>query len=429
MAAATLERRSEPPLEASAMTRLVWLDVLRGIAAMAVALHHATYYYLPQLRYHLFHWFDPGKYGVLVFFLVSGYIIPASVERHGEIRRFWIGRFFRIYPLLMLACAGSVLPFLLGVRGLRAGLEQYDPMVAVISHLTMLQDLLAVPSTVNVLWTLSYEMAFYLLVVAMFVTGTQRRSAPVAVLLALGALLAGGLLPTAALSRAAGTGPVVVFAAVVLVVAVSAAMSGRRTLRVFGGLLGGALAAVLVLLNGRAGPWEGLICLAVMFAGTVIYRAEHGQIGRRTAGAVLAGVLFAALAAGSWNARLAMTAADARSFQLYWTGSVVLAGVSFGGAMALRRRRMPRWPAGLGVISYSLYLLHPVLLMVSDQLFGTSGRDEVHKLVVFMLALVAVSWTTHRLVEVPMQRLGRRLTGRPAPRVPVDRVPVDREPG
>jgi peptidoglycan/LPS O-acetylase OafA/YrhL len=40
-------------------------------------------------------WFDPGTYGVMVFFLVSGYIILASLERSGSVRRFWVSRLFR----------------------------------------------------------------------------------------------------------------------------------------------------------------------------------------------------------------------------------------------------------------------------------------------------------------------------------------------
>jgi peptidoglycan/LPS O-acetylase OafA/YrhL len=410
----TLEDRSlVPPVQASAAERLAWLDVLRGVAALVVALHHATYYYTPQLRYQLFQWFDPGKYGVLVFFLVSGYIVPASLERHGSVRDFWVGRLFRIYPLLLVACAAAVLPFMLGIRGLRAGLEEYDPVVAVVAHLTMLQDVVAVPSTINVLWTLSYEMVFYLLIVALFVTGTHRRSAPIAALLALAAVLAGARLPTAALSRAAGTGPVVVVAAVVLAVAVAGAVSGRPVPRTAGGILGGVLAAVLVTLNGRAGPWEGLVILSVMFTGTAIYRAQHGQIGVRAAALSAGTVLVGAVAAGAWNARLAMTdAAAVRAFDLYWTGSVALAALTFAGLMALRHRRMPRWLAGLGVISYSVYLLHPVVLMVSDQVFGTKREDDVRRLAVFTLVLLAVSWTTHRYVEAPTRRLGRRLIRR-----------------
>ena len=55
---------------------------------------------------------DLGKYGVLLFFLVSGYVIPMSLERHGSLRRFWIGRLFRIYPayLAAIALVGALAP-------------------------------------------------------------------------------------------------------------------------------------------------------------------------------------------------------------------------------------------------------------------------------------------------------------------------------
>jgi peptidoglycan/LPS O-acetylase OafA/YrhL len=414
MSSATAEARQVvPPPEPPVAARLGWLDVLRGIAALVVALHHATYWYIPRLRTHyMVDWFDPGKYGVLAFFLVSGYIVPASLERHGSIRRFWISRAFRIYPLLVLACAVGVLPFLLGIRGLRQGLEHYDPVTAVLAHLTMLQDVLAVPNVINVLWTLSYEMVFYLLIVALFVTRTHRRSVPIAVILALAALPAGVLLPTTALSRATAVGTVVIVTAVLLVVALAAALSGRPALRTAGGLLGGAVAVVLVTVNGRAGAWESMVILAIMFTGTVIYRAEQGQIGRRTAVPAVGIVLAGIVAAGAWNAWYGLPRAAAHEFAVYWTGSVLLAGLTFGVLMALRYRRMPRWLTGLGVISYSVYLLHPVLLMLSDEVFGTPDHDRPLGLLIFVAVLLMVSWTTHRFIETPMQSLGRRLARR-----------------
>ncbi|XRQ12203.1 acyltransferase family protein [Actinomadura welshii] len=402
------------------MSRLGWLDALRGGAALAVALHHASYVYLPSLRERLADWFDPGMYGVLVFFLVSGYIIPASLERRGNVRNFWIGRFFRIYPLLLVTCLLAVLPFLLGMLGLRAGLEQYSPATAVLAHLTMLQDLLNVPNAMNVLWTLSYEMAFYLLIVALFVVGGHRRSAPVAIVLTVVALvavtltatglLAGAYAPTALLSKTAGTGPVVAVTAAALVVAIAAAMSDRPAPRVAGGLLGGLIALVLVTVNGRIGAWEGVLMLAVMCTGTVVHRTEHGQTTRRTGTATALAVLAGAVVAGTWHA-----APHGRPAQLVWCGAVVLAAVTFAAAWRLRHRTFPRWATGLGTISFSLYLVHPLLLMAAAQFLGISGREDVVGLAFFLLVLVAVSWASHRWIEAPAQRLGRRLTRPPHP--------------
>lgn len=395
--------------------RLAWLDLLRGIAALVVALHHATYYFTPRARAGVggwLDWFDPGIFGVLVFFLVSGYIVPASLERHGEVRRFWIGRLLRIYPLLTLACAVTLVPFVLGARGLRAGLAGYAPGTAVLAHLTMLQDVLAVPNVINVLWTLSYEMIFYLLVVALFVTGTHRRSASIAILLVSAAVVAGGLLPMAALSRTVGVGPAVLASALVFAASIAGAASRRPALRMTGAVAGGVLAVVLVSVNGRVGPWQGLVILAAMFTGTALYRAEHGQIGRRTAVVACVLVPAGAIAAGIWHAEVSMTPAQADAFQVYWTGSVLLAVATFAAAWRLRHRRVPSWLTALGTISFSLYLLHPVLLMLSDQLLGTPDHDDVPRLVGFVVVLVVVSALTYRYVEAPCQRLGRRL-GRP----------------
>ncbi|MCP9966601.1 acyltransferase [Actinomadura madurae] len=387
-----------------------------------MALHHASYVYLPGLRARMADWFDPGLVGVLVFFLVSGYIVPASLERRGSVRGFWIGRFFRIYPLLAVTCLLAVLPFLLGVLGLRAGLETYSPATAVLAHMTMLQDVLNVPNAMNVLWTLSYEMAFYLLIVALFVVGGHRRSAPAAVVITVVALVAvtltaGGLLtgahaPAGLLSRTVGTGPVVAVTAAALVVAIGAAMSRRPATRTAGGLLGGLLAAALVTLNGRISAWEGLVMLAVMFLGTAIHRAEHGQITRRSGTAAGAVVIGGALVAGTWNA-----APYGRNAQLVWCGAVVAAALAFGAAWRLRHARFPGWATGLGTISFSVYLLHPLLLMVAAQFLGVSGREDAVGLGFFLLALIVLSWASQRWIEAPAQRLGRRLT-RPRARDP-----------
>lgn len=376
---------------------------------MVVALHHATYYYTPRWRAGLVDWFDPGLYGVLVFFLVSGYIIPASLERHGEVRRFWISRLLRIYPLLTTACTITLLPYVLGVRGLRGGLEGYRPATAVLAHLTMLQDVLAVPNVINVLWTLSYEMLFYLLVVALFVTRTHRLSAPIAMTLATAAVLVGGMLPMAALSRSAGIGPIVALTAVVMAIAIIATVSTRPVVRTAGGILGGVLAIALVSVNGRIGPWESLIILAVMFTGTALYRAEHRQIRRRTAALSATTVPACAVVAGVWHAQVSMPPTQADTFGVYWTGSILLAALTFAAAWGLRHRRIPRWLTGLGAISFSIYLLHPVLLMLSDQFGGTPDHDDAFRLTIFVVVLVLVSALTYRYVEVPFQRLGRRI--------------------
>jgi peptidoglycan/LPS O-acetylase OafA/YrhL len=413
---------NRPPAARRSVGRLAWLEVLRGWAALLVALHHATYIYLPGLQPASNLWFDPGRYGVLLFFLVSGYLIPASLERGRGVRAFWTGRFFRLYPLLVVACLLAVMPFLLRLRGLRAGLERYDPLTVVLAHLTMMQDLLGVPNAMNVLWTLSYEMAFYLLVVALFVLGWHRGSAPVAIGLVALALPAGVLLPAAVLSPALGTDIVVAVAVVTLMVAIVASMTDRPVISATGGVLGGLLAVALVTLNPRIGAWEGMVMLAVMFTGSTIHRAQHGQVSRGTATWTVGTVLVGGVVVAAWNIQ------GPQAWQTLWTWSsaLALAAATFATAWALRDRRFPRWAVGLGTVSFSVYLLHPLLLMVSAQFLGTTGRQNVPGMVAFTVVLLTASWASHRWIESPAQRLGlaRRSDAPRDPTVPASSTPV-----
>src|ERR1700742_1109130 len=88
--------------------RLAWLDALRGFAALCVVFDHGSTLLLLPARSFLYHWFNLGQYGVFVFFLVSGYIVPASLERKGSVRGFWISRAFRLYPMFLIAVAASL---------------------------------------------------------------------------------------------------------------------------------------------------------------------------------------------------------------------------------------------------------------------------------------------------------------------------------
>ena len=54
-------------------------------------------------------WINPGNYGVFVFFIISGFIVPASLERKGSVRTFWVSRLFRLYPLYLFAIGFAVL--------------------------------------------------------------------------------------------------------------------------------------------------------------------------------------------------------------------------------------------------------------------------------------------------------------------------------
>src|SRR3954465_10022133 len=95
--------------------RLQFLGAPRGIAAFAVILQHAGQPLSTGYSAFAFSMFDLGNFGVMLFFLCSGFIIPISLERQGSLRRFWIRRFFRLFPLYWF-CIGValVLGYLVG---------------------------------------------------------------------------------------------------------------------------------------------------------------------------------------------------------------------------------------------------------------------------------------------------------------------------
>ncbi|WP_371659832.1 acyltransferase family protein [Streptomyces sp. NBC_00280] len=145
---------------------------------------HTSYAFMAEFRRELMPEFNTSRYGIMVFFLVSGHIIPASLERRGCVRTFWIGRALGMYPLWAAAVGVVLVLNLADIAEIRADFGQQSVATVAVAHLTLLQELLGTPNLLLVLWTLSYEMAFYLLVVALFTVRMHQRSAAVAVTLA-----------------------------------------------------------------------------------------------------------------------------------------------------------------------------------------------------------------------------------------------------
>lgn len=243
------------PLSARSSTgsRLAWLDALRGLGAVAVLLEHMLPWFMPVLRPY---WFNLGMYGVMVFFLVSGYIIPVSLEGRGDVRAFWISRVFRLYPIYLL-----VVVLVLVMAPWMPVREQVPrDLSAVAGHVTMLLDVVHMGGLADTMWTLSYEMVFYLLVTALFIGGLHRRSGALAVGFGAVGVLAGLVLSGPLLT---GSWPAYVSGAVFLV-GMACLVGGR--FRAAAAWVLGAMAVVLTLLAGYV-PWLGATILAMMFTG------------------------------------------------------------------------------------------------------------------------------------------------------------------
>lgn len=409
--------------------RLAWLDVLRGLAALAVVFDHFSYYVLQHIRAVVYQWFDPGNYGVFVFFIISGYIVPASLERKGSVRTFWVSRLFRLYPLYLLAVGLAVALYVMHFGSLRG--EGSDPETSIFSQLLMMSNVLAGQNLPNVVWSLSYEMVFYLLLTALFIARVHKRSNWYALAFAAAAVAIGGVLPQAYLTHNVATPRLIALTADL---AVLAGLALAVVLRGMSRLLGAAIAAVvavaLLAFNGSwLWPWETLSILALMFTGTVFYRAEQGQYSWRKAIVVGSAVLGLAIAAGLWHSHAwGMGAYAELVWERRWFTALLLAGLTFGAGLAFRHVRWPRALTWLGLISYSLYLLHPLVIEVYHH-FRWTRLHHSFPLQVLLAAgvlaiMIAVSSLTYLLVERPMQNVGRRVGRWLDARFGPDRVPA-----
>jgi peptidoglycan/LPS O-acetylase OafA/YrhL len=415
--------------ETPAKPRLAWLDALRGIAAMAVVYDHLSEYLLKRTRTHVYHWLDVGEYGVFVFFLISGYIVPASLERKGSVRTFWVSRLFRLYPLYLLVLLLAILLWLPGIVSLR-GAEQH-PLSSTLEQLLMLSNVLAGPNVPNVVWSLSYEMIFYLLITALFIGGVHKRSSWYAVGFGVAAVAFGGILPMQYFSHRLSTpGLVAALADLVLLAGLAAAVLLRGAPRLLGAGLAGLVGLALLAFNGGwIYPWDALTILGLMFTGTALYRAEQGQYPWSRAIAAAVTTIGLAIVAGIWHSHAWGISASAEMFwERRWFFSLVLAGLTFGGGLLLRHWPVPRLLSWLGLISYSIYLLHPLLI---DVFYNRVWRGhhysfgmQVVMAAVFGIVLVALSSVTYLLVEKPMQGVGRRVARRLDARYGPDHPPA-----
>jgi peptidoglycan/LPS O-acetylase OafA/YrhL len=370
--------------------RLAWLDGLRAVAVLLVVYAHLTRFAFTGLRAVTGEWLHAGTAGVMLFFLVSGYIVPASLERHGDLRRFWISRARRLLPLYL-----AVIAVLVAAR------PPEDPVVSAAGHATMLPFLTGVPLVTAVFWTLSFEMVFYLLITTLFAVRRERSLLP-PVILALAGAATAPLVPLR-------LGQIPWVAALVLAAGLGAVVSRRRWAEIAGGLVLGGLALGLLLFNmDPAHTRDGLLIVAVMFTGTVIHRADHGQVTWLRAGAVIAVVASALLAV--WIGELAALDAVTPRYLTRSVLTLLVIGGSFAAGMLLRHHRTPFWLARIGVLSYSVYLVHYAVIELGRPVLRSDVPDPLLA-AGYLSVVLGVSWLTHRYIELPGQRLGSSHAG------------------
>jgi peptidoglycan/LPS O-acetylase OafA/YrhL len=354
---------------------LAALDAIRALAAIGVVLAHVAAVLV--LRGMSLRWAAIGDAGVLVFFVLSGYLIAASVLRPARfaVRGYMIRRALRILPLYYASMLVALL--LIDPTPLLSGPGRAD----VAAHVVLLHGLSRGMrySIAGIWWTLTVEWLFYLF---MAIVAVAFRRSPQGWLIASGMILLG-----------------VVWRLVVFETSTSTADSAYLVQQLPGAadLFGiGMLTALAARTGAMPRLWRDatlrsalLVLSAGLVAGTM-YVYYDRKPGYWEDGAMV--VLWPlVLALGVAGMLVCLTRAT----------SIVHAATRWTGL------------AYLGVISFGIYLFHPFVIEAFDRAWFADGRtvSALPFILAALAATVLVSTMFHYVLERPAMRWGRRLAG------------------
>jgi peptidoglycan/LPS O-acetylase OafA/YrhL len=366
-------RLLEPQLEVSTrlrrphVERFVFVDALRGLAALGVACYHIHRYgplHEPAsqlIPLPLATLFEHGWMGVQVFFVISGFVIAYSVHgvriSPGFLGNFALRRSIRLDPPYW-----ATIVFVLGLyavaRSLGVGEDLIDPphWRQLLSHAFYLQDILGYGNVSVGFWSLCIEVQFYLLLIVMLGVAQwlhERLASPSA---AVGAICLLGVAAPLALASLVEYRP--------------------------------------------GGDWNVWIIhfFCMFFLGSLGWWTLAGRVPSPVfwcyIGLLLARLWF------DWSLEIAC--ATTAGVTIYLVG---------------RRGKLAHWLSHaslqyLGRISYSLYLIHyPVSWIVVSVGFWLTKDNAVAAVLWLLLALalsIATADVMYRFVEGPSVRLARR---------------------
>lgn len=338
--------------------RYGFIDCIRGIAAVLVMLQHALYssgllgnWPHAQLTGFIPNFFELGETGVVAFFLVSGFVIPFSLEKTNDFRLFWTHRIFRLYPLYLAVYFLTVIAY---QGGGMHGIREY--VVNFLSHLLMIREYVHQKNFVGGSWTLSLEMVWYLGLSALFLFSLNKKTG--------------------------------------ILVAIAVAVS---------------LLSCLISACGLPLPMGRLSMLVCCVTGLVCYRYNRADISVKrfaTYLAILAMTIALNLTVGFlWFPGNDEWFCGVEIFPMV-RNSWILAAVIF--LVPLFTCKSAIWQNSvltfLGKISYSVYLVHALVLFALDK---TSIKGVPHLLMTFALTLLFAT-LTYYFIEAPGIRFGKK---------------------
>lgn len=347
--------------------RIAIIDQLRGIAAISVVMAHfvgQSFFIksahdstlIDNLLKNIFvgDYINFGRFGVILFFIISGYVIPFSFPTNNPIKGFIISRIFRLYPLFWASLTAVLI--------IRFYAGNPEPLQNILANITMIPDFLGYNRALDVYWTLAYEVAFYTIVVVIYLT-----AGPLNLM-----ITRGGALLCALIS-----------------VAISAAQ----------------------IFNQPAAGGDKIVLIGFMFLGSAIRKT---QIDRKS---LIDGWIILIV----FSLILAMTLRGYIHYVLFLYGhdlrfenfnSVVVThalaiSVFFAALIFLNIAEFPLLTY-LGTISYSIYITHPILMeLVTLLRLDRPMIESGWYIPSLLLGTIAISAFTYHAIEQPFTRLGK----------------------
>jgi peptidoglycan/LPS O-acetylase OafA/YrhL len=360
-----------PPQLPSTATkdRVMWLDGLRGAAAMFVVVHHAWLAAWPAYPHDdgpwWLGWLLYGHLAVAVFIVVSGFSLALAPMRddgrlRGGVNGFMRRRAWRILPAYW---AALILSTLLTAYLLRPDLGAADVSKAVVVHGLLVQDVVGSEAPNGAFWSIAIEWQIYFVFPLILWLGAKR-SLEAAV------------------------------ACTVAVVLIAHIMAG---------------------LGGPFGKIDGLMPQFLALFALGVLAVKLGQTGgnaklRRRLGA-LAVVACLAVVAGAIVQGSEWMVDHFFSVDLvFGLGAACALYVLFtGGAGSAHRVLASRTGLRLGLFSYSIYLLHgPLLAVIHKYLVGPMDIPPLAQFASLLLigvpVVLALCYGFHLVFEAPFLR-------------------------
>ncbi len=149
-------------------SRILELDALRAIACLNLMLFHFTYVYQSKYGFAspLGFLFPYGKYGVQLFFMLSGFVNSYMLLRRRQPGDFAVGRMIRILPSYWLMIGLNIVLF--------CSIGMFHESVtadSALANLSVMPNLFGYHCWEPVTWTLQVEVLFYCFLALILITG------------------------------------------------------------------------------------------------------------------------------------------------------------------------------------------------------------------------------------------------------------------